>query len=63
MDDTKGDELGRLHWGNADEHDEPSIVEIALSDRGAIALHEKRFFSLPPMEPAVAPRVGQEISD
>jgi hypothetical protein len=44
--DSKDDKLRGLYRRNANQADQPAIIEIVLSHRCAIALHEKRLLGL-----------------
>ena len=39
--DPENDELGWLHRGNAEEQDQPSVVDIVLRRGRPVALHEE----------------------
>ncbi len=61
--DAEDHELGRPHRRDADEYDEPAVVDVVLRHRGPVAPDEERVLRLRPDQAAVAPERGQELLD
>src|SRR5262249_13377506 len=61
--DAEDDELGGLDHRDADQTDQPAVVEVVLSHSRAVTSHEESFFGLRPHERAVAPLVETEVRD
>ena len=59
--DPNDDELGRPYRRDANRYDEPPIVDVRLSHRGAIAFHEKCLLRFSSQQSAIAPLVVQKI--
>src|SRR5215211_2164795 len=57
--DAEDDELRGLHRRDADEDDEPAVVDVGLGHRGLAHLDEERLLGRVPEERAVPPDAGE----
>src|SRR5215211_685788 len=61
--DAEDDELRGLHRRDADEDDEPAVVDVGLGHRGLPHLDEERLLGRVPEERAVPPDAGEEVRE
>src|SRR5262245_45959037 len=59
--DAEDHELRRLHWRDADQTNQPAVVDVVLAHGRAVALHEERLVRRRAEERTVAPH-GREKS-
>ena len=53
----------RLDGSDADQTDQPAIVDVILRHRGTVAFHEERLVGFCPLQGTTSPGGGQEIRD
>src|SRR4051794_34532959 len=61
--DAEDDELRRADGGDADQADEPTVVEVVLRHGGAVAADEERLLGLVTEQRTVLPLRVQEVVD
>src|SRR5690349_10041677 len=59
--DADDHKLGGLHGRDADDGDEPAVVDVGLRHRGAVTTHEVSFLGLRTFQGSTAPDGSQEV--
>src|SRR5665213_3686774 len=61
--DAEDHEFGRFERSDADDADQPAVVEVGLGHGGHVAADEEGFGGRGPEQPALAPLIVEKVAD